>query len=113
MPYRVDLTARAIRNLGPIYQTINAEDAAKARAWFNGLEQAISSLHEHPAREATTPEASTLRHLLYGRRWRFRFIYAIDETDRVVTVLHIHHGARGAFVPDEQDDVPRGPIRSG
>jgi mRNA-degrading endonuclease RelE of RelBE toxin-antitoxin system len=33
--------------------------------------------------------------LLYGRRRRrYRIIYAIDESNRTVTVLHIRHGAR-------------------
>jgi toxin ParE1/3/4 len=105
MAYRVDLTERAARNLRRIYLTINAEDAAQARAWFNGLEKAVLSLDEHPTRGAPTPEDGNLRHLLYGRRrHRYRIIYAIDEANRVVTVLHIRHGARDAFMPDEPDD---------
>ncbi len=105
MAYRVDLTERAARNLRRIYVTINAEDAAQARAWFNGLEKAVLSLDEHPARGAPIPEDDSLRQLLYGRRkHRYRIIYAIDEQNRVVTVLHIRHGARDAFIPDEDDD---------
>ncbi len=74
-------------------------------AWFNGLEEAILSLDEHPARGASTPEDRNLRHLLYGRRrYRYRIIYAIDERNRIVTVLPIHHGARDAFVQEETDD---------
>jgi toxin ParE1/3/4 len=108
MAYRVDLTERAARNLRRIYLTINAEDAAQARVWFNGLEKAVLSLDEHPARGAPTPEDSNLRHLLYGRRrHRYRIIYAIDEANRVVTVLHIRHSARDAFMPDEPDDDRR------
>jgi plasmid stabilization system protein ParE len=105
MAYRVDLTERAARNLRRIYLTINAEDAVQARAWFNGLEKAVLSLDEHPARGAPIPEDGTLRHLLYGRRrYRYRIIYAIDERNHIVTVLHIRHGARAAFMPDEPDD---------
>ena len=98
MAYRVDLTQRAARNLRRIYQTINVEDAAQARTWFNGLEKMILSLDEHPARGAVIPEDDSLRHLLYGRRQHvYRIIYAIDEPNRVVTVLHIRHGARNAL----------------
>ena len=105
MAYRVDLTERASRNLRRIYLTINAEDTAQAQAWFNGLEQAVLNLDEHPARGAPTPEDGNLRQLLYGRkRHRYRIIYAIDEANRVVTVLHIRHGARDAFMPDDPDD---------
>ncbi len=100
MAYRVDLTERAARNLRRIYRTINAEHSARARDWFNGLEQAVLSLDEHPARAPVIPEDDSLRHLLYGRRPNvYRIIYAIHERNRVVTVLHIRHGARRAFTP--------------
>jgi toxin ParE1/3/4 len=106
MAYRVDLTERAARNLRRIYQDINAEDAEQARDWFNGLEKAVFSLDEHPARGAPIPEGGDMRHLLYGhRRHRYRIIYVIDERSRVVTVLHIRHGARAAFTSDEPDDA--------
>ena len=98
--YRVDLTERAARNLRRIFQTINAEDSARACDWFNGLEKAVFSLDEHPARAPITPEDDSLRHLLYGRKPNvYRIIYAVDEPNRVVTVLHIRHGARKAFAP--------------
>jgi toxin ParE1/3/4 len=100
MAYRVDLTERAARNLRRIYRTINAEGSAQARDWFNGLEKAVFSLDEHPARAPVIPEDDSLRHLLYGRKPNvYRIIYAIDERNRVVTVLHIRHGARRAFTP--------------
>ena len=101
MTYRVDLTARAEHDLRHLYQTINARNPAQARAWFTGLERAILGLDEHPARNPTAPEDAGLRHVLYGRRRNVhRVIYTIDESDRTVTVLHIRHGARNAFVAD-------------
>jgi plasmid stabilization system protein ParE len=101
MAYRVELTARAGRNLRRIYRHINAEDSAPAHAWFNGLEAAILRLDEHPARGAVIPEDGDLRHLLYGNKPHiYRIIYAIDERRRVVTVLHIRHRAREAFTPE-------------
>jgi len=105
MAYHVDLTERAARNLRRIYLTVNAGDVAQARAWFTGLEAMVLSLDEHPARGATIPEDASLRHLLYGNKPHiYRIIYAIDESNRVVTVLHIRHGARRAFAQDEPDD---------
>jgi toxin ParE1/3/4 len=102
MAYRVDLTKRAARNLRRIYLTINAEDSAQARAWFNGLEKVILGLDEYPARGVAVPEGDDLRQLLYGRKGHcYRIIYAIDEGNRVVTVLHIRHGSRDAFMPEE------------
>ena len=104
MAYRVDLTDRAVRDLRRIYQTIDADDSTQARAWFVGLERAIFSLDKHPARSPVIAEDASLRHLLYGRRRNvYRIIYAIDEHSRVVTVLHIRHGARDAFAPEAGD----------
>jgi toxin ParE1/3/4 len=68
MAYRVDLTKRAARDLRRVYRTINAEDSAQARDWFNGLEKAVFSLDENPARAPVMPEDDSLRHLLYGRK---------------------------------------------
>jgi toxin ParE1/3/4 len=104
MAYRVELTERAVRDLERIYRTIEAEDAAQAAAWFNGLEKAILSLDEHPARGAVISEDARLRHLLSGRRRHlYRIIYALDERNRIVTVLHIRHGARDAFMADADE----------
>jgi len=98
MEYRVELTDRAIRNLRRIYRNIEAADSVQARAWFNGLETAIFSLAQFPARSPPIPEDSNLRHLLYGgARDIYRIIYATDEPARVVTVLHIRHGSRQPF----------------
>jgi plasmid stabilization system protein ParE len=85
MEYRVELTARASRNLRRIYREINAADSERAHVWFNGLEAAVLSLDEHRARCPATPENRNLRHLLYGRtrlmdwpdgsvRWSARWI---------------------------------------
>jgi hypothetical protein len=64
------------------------------------LEKAVLSLDEHPARAPVIPEGDSLRHLLFGRKPNvYPITYAIDERSRVVTVLHIRHGARMAFTP--------------
>ncbi len=100
MAYRVELTARASRNLRRIYRDIDAADSVQARTWFDRLEAAVLSLDEHPARNPATPEDPKLRHLLYRRRgYVYRVIYAIDERRGVVTVLHIRHGSRQPLSP--------------
>jgi toxin ParE1/3/4 len=104
MAYRVDITERAERDLERLYFIIEADSSEQARVWFNGLESTVLNLDEHPARGALIPEGGGLRHLLYGRKGhRYRVIYAIDEASSTVTVLHIRHGARDAFAPDEPD----------
>jgi len=54
---RVEVAARAFRDLRPIYVTIQAADQQQARDWFDGLENAVFSLAEYPARGAVIPEA--------------------------------------------------------
>jgi plasmid stabilization system protein ParE len=100
MTYRVEITARAERNLRRIYRTINAAHSAQAWAWFNDLEAAILSLDAYPARGSPTPEDRRFRHLLHGSKPHvYRVIYAIDEQRKVVTVLHVRHGARRPLRP--------------
>jgi len=103
MAYRVELTERAARDLRSLYQFIKAEDSIQARVWFNRLERVILSLDENPARGRVIPEDATLRHLLYGRKRNlYRIIYTINEREHTVTIVHIRHGARDAFQPDEE-----------
>jgi toxin ParE1/3/4 len=98
MTYRVELTARASRNLRRIFQWIDAENSTRARAWFNELDAAIMSLDEKPQRCPVTPENSALRHLLFGKKPHvYRIIYTIDARAGVVRVLHMRHGARSPF----------------
>ena len=62
--------------------------------------QRVGSLDEHPARAPVITEGDSLRDLLYGRKPNvYRIIYAIDERNSVVAVLHIRHGAHKAFAP--------------
>ena len=97
--YHVEVLPRARSDLRHIYAYINAENSYQAHAWFNGLEMAIASLEQHPARGSPTRENHRLRQLLYGKRPHdvYRVIYAIDQRRRVVSVVHIRHGARDRF----------------
>jgi mRNA-degrading endonuclease RelE of RelBE toxin-antitoxin system len=48
------------------------------------------------------PEDGGLRQLLYGRRPHvYRIIYEIDEGNRIVSVLHIRHGARDVMTGED------------
>jgi plasmid stabilization system protein ParE len=98
MAYRVELTARALRDLEHIFLHIDAQHSPQAAAWFSNLETLISSLSEHPERGPITPEKKTLRHLLFGKKPHvYRIIYAVHERAQIVRVLHIRHGARAPF----------------
>jgi toxin ParE1/3/4 len=99
MTYRVELTARAFRDLEILYLEKNAADSPDAARWFNGLEQAVSTLETRPNRCPIAPEARKvkrqLRHLLYGAKPHvYRVIFEVDERRHIVSVLTIRHGAR-------------------
>jgi plasmid stabilization system protein ParE len=102
MEYLVRLTDRALRDMQAIYDRIQAQSSAHAHAWFNGLADAIDSLARHPERSAPTPESKKLRHLLYGPKPdTYRIIYAVDKRSHTVDILHIRHGRRLPFKPEE------------
>jgi plasmid stabilization system protein ParE len=103
MAYRVNLTARAQRDLAPVYdlvyEQIHAEESDAAFKWYLGLKGAILSLEEHPNRCPATPESAKFRHLLFGNKpIVYRVIYRVLEKQKQVEVLHIRHGARRGFI---------------
>ncbi len=95
MAWRVELTARAERDLEQIFQFINATDSATAARWFDGLEDTIESLNTLPERGTTTDYDPNLRFLLYGNKPHiYRILYRIHARPDRVIVTHIRHGAR-------------------
>ena len=102
MAYRVRIMPRAERDLAAIFEQINAQHSDAAFRWFIGLQRAVLTLENDPARCPVTPENTRMRHLLYGRRPHvYRVIYRILERRREVEILHIRHGAR-----DKLERVP-------
>ncbi len=98
MIFRVELTARAQRDLAAIYDYIHAESSIRAFQWFNGLADAILSLENHPERGPITRENPRLRQLLYGNKPHlYRIIYSVRKRSGVVSVLHLRHGTRQDF----------------
>ncbi|ARJ67519.1 hypothetical protein WV31_18575 [Magnetospirillum sp. ME-1] len=92
------MSARAIRDLRQLYEAIAASHLPAAAIWFNGLEAKLANLARLPRRGGAVPEDGRLRQLLYGRRPHvYRIIYEINEDSRIVSVLHIRHGARDAM----------------
>jgi len=95
MPYRVELSKRAILDLETIFDFVNAADSRMAAKWFNGLEKIILSLANLPYRGLSTDYDAGLRYLLYGNKPHvYRILYRIDETTKTVAIRHIRHGAR-------------------
>ena len=100
MAFRVELTALALDDLRTIFKAINASKSEPVRAWFDGLEQLMMRMDAFPGRGSTVPEDGRFRQLLYGNRpHTYRIIYKIDEEAMTVTVIHVRHGARSAWLP--------------
>lgn len=88
--YLVRITQRAERDLEAIYAAIDAENSAAADQWFRGLERAVFTLEESPARCPITPETKRLCHLIYGKKPHlYRVIYRILERRKEVEILHV------------------------
>jgi toxin ParE1/3/4 len=68
MAYLIEITRRAARDLGHIYEDIHAEESAAALIWYRGLKETVLSLELRPARCPATPETGKLRHLPYGKK---------------------------------------------
>ena len=98
MAYLVRTSAQAERDLEAIYRFIQADTSDHAATWFNGLRAAIQTLGEMPQRLPAIREDPGTRHLLYGNKpHAYRAIYRIDESKKVVNILNVRHGARGAY----------------
>jgi len=95
MPYRVEVSARAARDLDAIFAFIRAEQSEQAFAWFRGLTEALGSLSFLPRRSPAALEGAGLRQLLYGRRPHvYRIVYRVDDERQTVSIVHIRHRAR-------------------
>jgi plasmid stabilization system protein ParE len=98
MAYRIDIMARAERDLDSLFEAIHADDSEMALKWYREFYEAILTLKSLPSRCPSTPENPKLRHLLYGRKPHvYRAIYRVLEKQKLVEVLHIRHGARREF----------------
>jgi toxin ParE1/3/4 len=98
MAYLVRMTDRALRDMEAIYEFVEADQSEKAFAWFRELAETIYSLERFPERGTPVPERWKLRQLLFGERPNtYRVIFTVDKRKRMVTVLHMRHGARKAL----------------
>lgn len=95
MAYRVEITARAERDLADIYGRIQAGNSPPAATWFNGMARAENSVEQYPKRAPIAPENRGLRHLLYGKTpYVHRIIFKIEEKTSTVYILHIRPPGR-------------------
>ena len=106
MAYRVEIARNAEVELEELYLWVVARAPQQGAKWFNGLERAVFSLDQHPKRCRVAPESidpnQRIRVLSYGRKPHiYRVFFTVDDTARLVRVVHIRRGARKAAAPDE------------
>ena len=106
MAYRVELAKNAEAELEELYHWVAERAPSQGAAWFNGLERAILSLEQLPKRCRIAPESfdpdQPVRVFNYGRSLHvYRVFFTIDETAKVVRVVHIRRGARQRPAPAE------------
>ena|SRR5438552_1179272 len=99
MTYGVELARNAEAELEALYRWVISQAPNQGDAWFNGLERAILSLERLPKRCRIAPESfdpdRPIRILNYGRRPHvYRVFFTIDDSARLVNVVHIRRGAR-------------------
>ncbi len=106
MAYRVELARNAEAQLEELYLWVVDRAPSQGAAWFNRLEQAILSLERLPKRCPIAPESfdpdQPVRVLNYGHSPHvYRVFFTIDETAKVVRVVHIRRGARERAAPGD------------
>jgi plasmid stabilization system protein ParE len=106
MAYRVELAQSAEVQLEELYLWVVERAPNQGAAWFNGLERAILSLEQLPKRCRIAPESfdpdQPVRIFNYGRsRHVYRVFFTVDETAKVVRVVHIGRGALQRPAPSE------------
>jgi plasmid stabilization system protein ParE len=106
MAYRVEFAKNAEAELEELYLWVVERAPSQGAAWFNGLERAILSLEQLPKRCRIAPESfdpdQPVRVFNYGRSLHvYRVFFTIDETVKVVRVVHIRRGARQSPAPVE------------
>src|SRR5437879_9803671 len=99
MAYRVELARNAEAELEELYHWVVERAPSQGAAWFSGLEQAILSVERLPKRCRIAPDSfdpdQPVRLLNYGRSPHvYRVFFTIDESTKVVRVLHIRRGTR-------------------
>jgi toxin ParE1/3/4 len=99
MAYRVELANSAEIQLEELYLWVVGRAPSQGAAWFNGLERAILSLEQLPKRFRIAPESfdpeQPIRVLNYGRSpHMYRVFFTVDESARLVRVVHIRRGSR-------------------
>jgi len=105
--YTVIIQSRAERDIEEAFDYIYDKAPDAALKWYLGLKSNVESLANMPNRCPVAPESNKLgcelRQLIHGKRiGRYRIVFRIIESNRVVDIVTVRHGARK---PMEIEDI--------
>jgi plasmid stabilization system protein ParE len=104
--YQVVLADTAKADANEIYDWVVERSPIRGPEWFSELIDCLYSLEELPYRCPVAREAKEanreIRCLLFGKRkYVYRILYEVDETQKIVGVLHIRHAALRDLRPEQ------------
>ncbi len=109
MTYRIDISVPALQDAESAFLWIRDFNSDTAKAWYEGLLEAIFSLEEFPFRCPTAPESKFLgreiKQLLYGKRSQtYRIFFEVIESEKVVRIYRIWHSSRNWITKEEFEE---------
>ena len=112
MAYRVEIAESAEAQLEELYLWVVQRATSQGTGWFNRLEHAVLSLDLNPKRCPIAPESldpnQPVRVLNFGRSPHvYRVFFTVDDSAKVVRVVHIRRGARQRPARDELEGEER------
>ena len=105
MEYTTKLSPRAFADIDAIVEHIQADSPVNATRWRESLFAKIAKLSGMPHSCSLAPEdeycSIEVRQTFLGR---YRILFTVRQTNSLVYVLAIHHGARRFLPADELED---------
>jgi len=106
MTYRVDISIPALQDAEAAFLWIRQFNKETAKAWYEGLLEAIFSLEELPYRCSLAPESELLgrevRQLIYGKKSQtYKVFFEIKEDEKAVRIYRIWHSSKDWISAEE------------
>lgn len=101
MTHKVIIDPAAANEAEEAYRYIAKRAPDNAVRWYHRLLDSMFSLSVMPRRCPVAPESEHLdrevRCLVHGN---YRILYVVDDSKKIVRILHVRHGARRRFGDD-------------
>jgi plasmid stabilization system protein ParE len=106
MEYRVDISIPALEDAEAAFLWIRQFNKDTAKAWYEGLLEAVFSLEQLPYRCSLAPESEILgrevRQLIYGKRNQtYKIFFEICEEEKAVRIYRVWHSSKDWISAEE------------